>query len=531
MPPSLFPGADGLGLRRWTIAVVACLFAVWAGVTLADEPNLVFAGLVGLLYVGTLAVNAKPLAWLIIALQPAALIVPFFPGRPFWWELCALLAWPSLLAYFLLNRQKLEALQFDRLEKRALLALLGYVGVLVVLMMYRGVGFRALGGGQMGGRFYTQQMVLAILPLLLMSARLSKKQLIVAVCFGWGLSLTYLVSDFSFSLTGNLQKVLYYFELPTDALNFELGFEATGLRRYQSFGIVGAALFSAILIWASLRDLVTRRALYGLPILLGAILLAMSSGHRAAFIQIVATLAFLTFFQRFWSPMRAVFALVFAAGALFTLYIVAADLPLSVQRSISFLPGIEVTSLARDNALDTLNDRIEVLKLALHDMPRYLLVGRGFGMARFDTLPSDAVYEGVWLQYMNGAFYNGLLGSILKTGVAGFLCAGFFVLWVSRMAVQAIHMVWRKAPDDWSAFDRLVLLTCAQWFSLVFFFYCLHGDVGVWAQVFALPASVIMLCRRLLMPSPESAKSEDGRCLTAQESEAVGNSNAGPKAG
>jgi hypothetical protein len=531
MPPSLFPGADGLGLRRWTIAAVGCLFAVWAGFTLAEQPYLVFAGLAGLLYVGTLAVNARPLAWLIIALQPAALIVPFFPGRPFWWELCALLAWPSLLAYFLVNRQKLEALKFDRLEKWALMALGGYVGVIVILMLYRGVGFRAFGGGQMGGRFYTQQMVLTILPLLMISTLLSRKQLVVAVCVGWGLAFTYLISDFSFSLTGSLQKVLYFFELPTDAVNFELGFEATGLRRYQSFGIVGAALFSATLIWVSLRDLLSHRALLGLPILFGAILLSLSSGHRAAFIQIMVTLAFLTFFQRFWTPLRAVFAVVFATAAIASLYFVAADLPLSVQRSISFLPGIEVAALARDNALDTLNDRIEVLKLAINDIPRYLLIGRGFGMARFDILPSDEVYAGVWLQYMNGAFYNGLLGSLLKTGIAGFLCTGSFVFWVSRMAVQVIRAVWRKKPNDWSVFDRLVLLTCAQWFSLVFFFYCLHGDVGVWAQVFALPASVIMLCRRLLMASQEQAGSEDGRHLTGKEQVDSENSDAGPETG
>ena len=479
--------------------MVACLIAIWAGVTLAETPYLVFAGLAGLLYVGTLSVNARPLAWLVIALQPAALIVPFFPGRPFWWELCALLAWPSLLAYFLVNRQKLADLQFDRLEKRALLALLGYVGVLVVLMMYRGVGFRALGGGQMGGRFYTQQMVLAVLPLLMMSTRLSKKQLVVAVCFGWGMSLTYLISDFSFSLNGSFQRVLYFFELPTDALNFELGFEATGLRRYQSFGFVGVAMFSAILVWTSLRDLTTRRALIGLPLAFAMMALAVSSGHRTAFIEIVSTVGFLAFFQRFWTPMRVIAGLVFATVIVSTLYLVASDLPLSVQRSISFLPGVEVTTLARDNAVDTLNDRIEVLKLAMHDMPRYLLIGRGFGMARFDLIPSDAVNGGVWLQYMNGAFYNGLLGSILKTGVVGFLCTGSFVLWVSRIAVHVVRLVWRQGPDEWTAFERLSLFVCAQWFTLVWFFYLLHGDAGSWAQVFALPASLIMLCRRLLM--------------------------------
>jgi len=54
-----------------------------------------------------------------------ALIVPFMPGRPFFWELCALLAWPSLGAYFCLNRGEFGKLQFDRSERKALLALGG----------------------------------------------------------------------------------------------------------------------------------------------------------------------------------------------------------------------------------------------------------------------------------------------------------------------------------------------------------------------------------------------------------------------
>lgn len=198
MQAPLFPGTEGLGFRRWLIAVVGCLFAVWAGVTIADAPYLVIAGFMGLLYVGTLAVNAKALAWLVIALQPAALIVPFFPGRPFWWELCALLAWPSLVAFGLLNRQKVAELKFDRLERGALVALIGYVGVLAFLMMYRGVGFRAFGGDQMGGRVYAQQMVLSVLPVLMLVARLSPKQMYSAAAVGWFLSLTYVVSEFAF---------------------------------------------------------------------------------------------------------------------------------------------------------------------------------------------------------------------------------------------------------------------------------------------------------------------------------------------
>lgn len=498
MPPPLFPGAEGLGFRRWMIVVVACLFAVWAGVTLAESPYVVFAGFAGLLYVGTLSVNARTLAWLVIALQPAALIVPFFPGRPFWWELCALLAWPSLLVYFLVNRKQLADLKFDRLEKRALLALLGYVGVLVVLMLYRGVGFRAFGGGQMGGRFYAQQIILAVLPVLFLATPASRKGLMAAMITSWILSLTYLVSDFSFSLTGSLHKVLYFFELPADAVNFELGFEVSGLRRYQSLSTVSTALLAALVVSMSLRDLAGRCAWFGIPSVVGVVAIGLFSGYRTAFIQSMLVLFFLTVFQRFWSLPRLVFSCLMVAVFAAVLYWSASSLPLAIQRSISFLPGVEVTQLARDNAADTLNDRIEVLKLAVNDVPRYALVGRGFGMDRFDKLPSDAAYSGVWLQYINGYYYNGLLGSLLKMGVFGLVCTLAFIIYVSKIALQVVRVVQAREMHEMAVVDRLGLLVCAQWFSSVSFFYLLHGDAGVWGQFFILPASLIIMCKRLL---------------------------------
>ena len=497
MPPSLFPGADGLGLRRWTIAAGGCVFAIWAGVTLADSPYLVFAGLAGLLYVGTLAVNAPVLAWLVIALQPAALIVPFFPGRPFWWELCALLAWPSLLAHFLVNREKLEALQFDRLERRALVALGGYLAVLVGLMLYRGVGFRVLGGTQMGGRFYMQQVILAVVPVLMIAANLSRKQLLWATVVGWSMSLTYLVSDFSFSMGGGvMQRILYFIEVPTDAVNFVVGYEVTGMRRYQSLWFVAAAGLACTWTLAPLKDLLGRYVLIAGPIMLGLLALGLGSGHRTLLILTVTTLVFLTLFQRFWNPLRAVVGVLAITGAVIVLYAMADQLPMPVQRSISFLPGIRVQELAEHNAVDTLNDRIGILKLAINDVPRYLLLGRGFGMERIDQLPGDIVQDNILTGYINGYFYNGTLGLLLKTGLPGFLFSSLFVWWSSRMALELVRLVWRRTVQEQTWFDRFCILVCAQWFSLIVFFYLTHGDASLWMQDFALPAALIMICRR-----------------------------------
>ena len=329
----------------------------------------------------------------------------------------------------------------------------------------------------------------------------SEKKLLKAMSVGWGLSLTYLVADFAFSYGGPLNKILAFFELPPDATNFEVGFEMTGVRRYQSLWCVGSAMLSALLVWFPIRDILGRRAWIALPLGACALFLALSSGHRTVFVQTLATVILLASYQRLWTPLRTVCAFFLIVGGMAFLYLAAPVFPLALQRAISFLPGIEVSQLAHDNAWDTLRDSIEVLKLAVHDIPKYWLVGRGFGMERLDILPADNVYSGIWLQYINGCIYNGVLGSLLKTGIIGFICSTAFIFYISKMALNLVHLIRANDPDSSSAFGRLCYFVSAQWFSFVIFFYAMHGDSAVWMKVFALPAALIVLCRRSLQES------------------------------
>jgi hypothetical protein len=488
---------DPLVLRRVVVGVIAALLAIVVGVQITNGVFAVAATLAGAAYLFTAGVNYRWLAVVLLVLRPAAVIVPFMPGRPFLWEVCVMLAWPSLIFALMINRLSLPHWRVDRRETWALGLLAGYAVVIVVLMLARGVGFRALGGEQMGGRFYMQQVILLVVPLLLIVADPKRSTLIVALVIGWCLSTTYLISDFALAWGGpRFYPVLRFFELPTDAINFFVGFELTGVRRYQSLWFVGTAIIACTCVACSLRDCFGRRAFIAIPILLGAFLLALGSGHRTVLVQTVFLFAFLSVFQRFWTPLRALAAGCTAMMFVAAIYLAAPSLPVSVQRSISFLPGIEVTGQAKDDATATLRDRLEVLEMGIRDVPKYWLVGRGFGMQRFDLAP--AAGGGIEEQYANGLFYNGFVGSILKMGLPGLFCTLGFVLVTSKAALHLVDLVRDCPPHDWTAFHRLSLYVSAQWFSLTAFFYFFHGDAGDWAQTFMLPAALVFMCRRKL---------------------------------
>jgi len=500
---------DPLTFRRFIVAAVGAVAAVVIGIQIPDQPYVVVALLAGFAYLLTLGVNYRWLAVAMIVTHSAAIIVPFLPGRPFLWEAFALVCWPSLIAAFLIDRHRLQKLKLDELEWYLLASVAGYVVILVILMLVRGVGFRVLGGGgQMGGRFYVQQIILAIVPFLMITAAPSRRTLVRAVLISYLLSVTYLISDFALAIGGErFYFLLQFFELPTDALNFYMGYEITGVRRIQSLWFVGASLVSAVCIWMSLRDVFGRRIWAGLPLMTGGFVLGLLSGHRIALAHTAFTLLVLGFFQRFWTPLRVVAGLLSAGVAVVALYLGASALPDSVQRAVSFLPGIQVSDSASDAAWSTVRDRIELFKMALRDMPDYWLVGRGFGMDRADEAADFNYTDNIANQYAHGLFHNGFIGTLLKTGAPGLIFTLLFFWFVSRAAVECITEVRKKSSEEWSGFDRLALLLCAQWFSLILFLYCLHGDAGVWIPTFMFPAALVLLCRRELKQSPIEAVS------------------------
>lgn len=489
-----------LGIRRAILIAGCVLAAVFLGYNIPENPVFPVIVLSFAAYVLTLGDNARWLAWGVIAFYSAALIFPGVPGRPFFWEACAAAAWPSLFVHLGMRRMNFSEIGFSRLERRVLITLVIYLSTLVVLMLVHGVGFRAFGGEQMGGRFYVQQIVLGAVPLLFLVVPWTRRGLLKAFLIGASLTLTYVVSDFALiygfsSAAGRL--LLAFFELPTDAVHFFYGYEFNGLRRFQSFSFVGMAGILCVLIWMPLRDILGRRGVIALPLLMGALLLGLASGHRTALVQTVGTLVVLGLIQRIYTPLRiSLLAIAMVVGTA-VLYSQAERLPMGVQRAVSFLPGIQVDAVAAEDAYATLRDRLAVLQLAWRDLPKYALLGRGFGMERLDQRTAGQFDDGILIGYQNGLFPNGTLGLLLKTGVIGFLSAATYVFLISVAGIRLVRRIAVIPEERRGYFERFCETVVAHWFSTVGFFFFLHGEAGTFMTVVTLYSSLILVCIRL----------------------------------
>jgi len=475
------------------------------GFFLAASPSFLAVMATGFAWLMLLPYHAQVAFYLALSTFSSALILPFVPGRPFWWEFAALLGWTGVIIVGWLRRYRPE---FPRLlhENRLLfLASTAYCGVLVITMVARGFGLRILGSGAVGGRAYFQQLICAIFPLLLIMVRTDERMLIRLYVLQYLLSATYLVSDFVLTFGPALWPVLNFIEIPGDALNFEMQSLRFGIRRFQSLAFIGQAFTFLILIHCSLKDFLSRRGLWLLPVLLGVIGISALSGHRWVFLIIGATMLFMAYAQRFF----AVRNLLLAGGGLLTvlvfLYAFADQSPQALQRSISFLPGIHLDAMAQADAAATIKVRQDLIRIGLEMAPRYFWVGRGF--ARFlDDYSNLWDRTGIMFHLNQGVFYNGFVGLLVNTGIFGTVFMLIFLFAVTRQAWGIMQHLRTYGCED--TFARLCSVVSALWMANVLAFLFLHGD-SEWAmKTFSLQAGVVLVCRLLLRKRLLSAPAE-----------------------
>jgi hypothetical protein len=464
----------------------------------------------GLAWLALLPYHAKLALTLGVTNFGSALILPFFPGRPFVWEFAALLAWSGLVVTFALREQAPDYHLQLRRHRLAFLGLAGYLGVLFMLIAIHGTGLQLLGSEQMGGRVYYQQIVCSIFPILLLAVPLTPQQIIRLFTWQCGLSLTFIISDFALStgVGGKLWILLYFFGISNDGVTFESQSLAGGIRRFQSLAIVGQAFIYLLLTRVNLSRFLSRSVVWLGPLTLLLFAIGTAGGHRGMLVLLTLTVMGCIYAQKFLTPTRMFASVLLLAVVLFGTYHFAREFPLSVQRTLSLLPGIEVDSVAEDDGRATFNGRLVMRRVGWEVAPNYLWRGRGFGFNP-NVVPSPE-YDpyGYIRQYLElGHFYNGFVGLLVNAGIPGLTFCYVFLLAMSRHALKVLNHLRRYGCND--NLSRLSCVLAANWLARVVFFTFLHGDAQFTMLEFGLPAGLLLACSRHLLATPEPAQPEN----------------------
>ncbi|MBI4325298.1 MAG: hypothetical protein HY674_08550 [Chloroflexi bacterium] len=486
---------SGLKLQKLVWLGLVILTAVFLGYFLASNSVMPFLALSGFVCLLILPYHPALSICLSVSTYASAFIMPFFPGRPYLWEFAALLGWTGSVVTVFLRQYAPDSGQRFKENRWLFVGVVGYALVLLVIMFYRGVGFRILGSEQMGGRFYFQQLACAVFPFLFWLHPVSEKTLTRLFTWQCVLTCTYLMSDFAFS-KGEFYFLLQFFELPNDAINFELQALNLGIRRYQSFYLVSQGFILLLLTRVNLGQLLTARGFGFVPLVLALLGLGLLGGHRYLPFILGVTLLFCAISQRFFNVRNTLMALAVLGAGLFAAYSLADRLPLAAQRAISFFPGIEVSQNAKQDASSTLEMRRVLRKLGMEMSRDYFWVGRGFGQSAMGDYSLKWDPTGVTTHLNQGKFYNGFVGLMVNTGVFG----TFFMLLILGSGSVLAWRIMRHLRSYGCAdtFSRVCSLVTSLWTGNAVAFLFLHGDSEFAMKTFSLQAGMLLACHACL---------------------------------
>jgi O-antigen ligase len=152
----------------------------------------------------------------------------------------------------------------------------------------------------------------------------------------------------------------------------------------------------------------------------------------------------------------------------------AERLPLSVQRTLSFLP-IKIDPMTRQQAESSTEWRLELWKSVLPQVPKYLLMGKGYSynaedlfMAQLNSVRAGGVnYEEAAFA---GDYHNGPLSVVIPFGAAGAIA----FVWLMVAGARFLYSVYQKSPPELRQINAFLL---ALFLARVLFFFLIFGSL------------------------------------------------------
>ncbi|RKX31990.1 MAG: hypothetical protein DRP22_02955 [Verrucomicrobia bacterium] len=379
-----------------------------------------------------------------IALSSSFLFIPGMPGNFFLYHV-------FIAAYIFLRVvrtafTKRLVRQPPGLDSWLVLFLVGWV---VMLMVVRGAGMRILGGGKYGGATYLQIVLVLIFYWFSRDASVvSERRIRVAGVLLGILGVLPMTANAVFILTAaKIWQPMLFFKMAaaaTEAIVSEIRGEEM---RWVFLAPASQLIWAGIFGFSSGRFSVALRWLcFGTAAVAGLL-----SGYRSVVIGVIGFIT-LYYFLRARRKGTFLFAMILMGGAAYLFcWTFGRYMPFAVQRVLTLLPGIDVSPEAYYRGLSTIIWRKMVWRLAVGDIPRYWLIGRGVSFSP-EALPIDARHHTVELYYLTGNFHQAILELIVLYGVPALVaCLGFYAVRLLRMFRETSDpSLWHSASArDW----------------------------------------------------------------------------------
>jgi hypothetical protein len=357
----------------------------------------------------------------------------FLPGRPqIWMGMTAVAIGVSVLQYAI-NRE------YRFVSVPSINRPLFFLGLVVLLTarLTGGIGVAALGGGVYGGKRYVMILGAIIGYFAITSRRIPPEKAKLYVSLFFLGSITMALGSLAGVISPAFNFIFLIFPVESlAALTGDTMAPTSVVGRIGGLPFMSMGIFCAMLAQFGLKGLFNIRKPWRLIGLILCIFLGMFGGFRSVLIQFLLVFLILFFMEGlvYTRALPAVIAMAILGGALIAA--TATKLPLSVQRTLAFLP-IDIDPIARMDAQTSTEWRIKMWQDVLPEIPKYLIVGKGYVINpnELAMVRLEAARNPVAGAELAGDYHNGPLSIIVPLGLFGVAAFLWFI-------VAALRVVW-----------------------------------------------------------------------------------------
>ena len=497
--------ANPSSLFRALVVFTLCIFlAVFLGYIVASPFNrtaLLTFGLVFLAMAFPFLLRRHALL-LIVSWNMNALVF-LLPGNPPLWMVMVALSLTFSLSFFALDKHEKFLSVPSVIHPLIFLA----VVVLATAQLRGGIQLGSLGGETSGGKRY-----IFVLAAIVGYFAFACYSIPVKKAYQYGSA--YFLGGAS-AVIGNLIPLVnpaFYFIFAIFPPE-QSGLQALGLvqesivTRFGGIMLACTAVFSALLACYGIRgvfDFSGRLAFFPFQfqggfsvnrpwrfiIFLFTVAVSLVGGFRSAIVTFSLTFGILFYYERlFRSRLFPALMIVACLGAAFILPM-ADRLPLSMQRSLSLL-SVNVSPVARADAIQSTEWRIRIWQRALPEVPQYLALGKGYAINSGDLSflqgAANRSVDPAEVSIIAGDYHSGPLTLIIPLGIWGVIGFAWFVI----ASLRVLSRNYRLSPPELVNLNRFLLVFFIA--RLIYFFAIFgsfYSDFFVFVGIVGLSTSL-----------------------------------------
>lgn len=459
-------------------ALICVVLSVVLGYLLATPDTFQTIGFVGFILAGLCLPLAIKWHYPVLLFSWSASVAVFFlPGQTQLWMLMAVVSlFMSVMAYTL-NRNT----QFQIVPSVTWTLLILLLVVLATAILRTGIGLRAFGGGTMGGRYYFYILFAACGYFALSCKKIPVERSNRYLSFFLLGIVTAAFSNIIYFAGENFYWLYLIFPLVNAMSQITSDFAGSEMIRLTGFTFASQGLFSWMLARYGVRGLFDITRPWRALVMLLVITLGLLGGFRGILIFF-----FLTFIIQFYLEgllrSRYSFALlaVFILSCAILLPFVP-KMPLSVQRALSFLP-VEIDPSVQMNAIASTEWRLRMWQALLPEIPRYLLLGKGYAINENDLYLAEEAYKrGLAQEFevsmLAGDYHSGPLSLLISFGLPGLIAFVAFGI----AALRVLHKNYKFSDP---ALRRINVFLYAAFLARFIVFWTIYGAFATDLSIF-----------------------------------------------